>query len=495
MPNLNPEIAADAHALLGSLYQEFGDPFASPRITAETGDVVSPRVTRRFIGVGLIAAAATAGIGMSLETGRSAHDRVVAAATATTLPDRDVLPELTDFNPELAAHITIQEVGVVGEAPCGPEIDTAEALRRFNSGESVVKPGETARYLNENPRMERGFNDFYERVSNNDTRWIDWIAANVHVENPEILEGHQDQGIRALKARETMAVLNQDINVQNHQCDPETGAIKEVNNITRLQRGEQVWAINVSSDVLKEMAKQGVALPDGLIVLGDIENAAAVALVMERLACNNPLLERELEKALATTTTSPTTPETTTPTTTPSTTTSTTTPSTTSTSTTSTTTPSTTTSTTTPSTTSTSTTSTTTPSTTTSTTTPSTTSTSTTSTTAPPKVLYCVGPEGPVRVFDENGDGDLTQADIDLTEECNQLPNNGPGTPNPEGPVGTTSTTAAPNTTTTRPGTGNTTPTTGVMPTSTLPPQPIPTSVSTTAPAGPGPNPSVTFIP
>jgi hypothetical protein len=473
MPNLNPEIAADAHALLGSLYQEFGDPFASPRITAETGDVVSPRVTRRFIGVGLIAAAATAGIGMSLETGRSAHDRVVAAATATTLPDRDVLPELTDFNPELAAHITIQEVGVVGEAPCGPEIDTAEALRRFNSGESVVKPGETARYLNENPRMERGFNDFYERVSNNDTRWIDWIAANVHVENPEILEGHQDQGIRALKARETMAVLNQDINVQNHQCDPETGAIKEVNNITRLQRGEQVWAINVSSDVLKEMAKQGVALPDGLIVLGDIENAAAVALVMERLACNNPLLERELEKALATTTTSPTTPETTTPTTTPSTTTSTTTPSTTSTSTTSTTTPSTTTS----------------------TTTPSTTSTSTTSTTAPPKVLYCVGPEGPVRVFDENGDGDLTQADIDLTEECNQLPNNGPGTPNPEGPVGTTSTTAAPNTTTTRPGTGNTTPTTGVMPTSTLPPQPIPTSVSTTAPAGPGPNPSVTFIP
>ena len=438
MPNLNPEIAADAHALLGSLYQEFGDPFASPRITAETGDVVSPRVTRRFIGVGLIAAAATAGIGMSLETGRSAHDRVVAAATATTLPDRDVLPELTDFNPELAAHITIQEVGVVGEAPCGPEIDTAEALRRFNSGESVVKPGETARYLNENPRMERGFNDFYERVSNNDTRWIDWIAANVHVENPEILEGHQDQGIRALKARETMAVLNQDINVQNHQCDPETGAIKEVNNITRLQRGEQVWAINVSSDVLKEMAKQGVALPDGLIVLGDIENAAAVALVMERLACNNPLLERELEEALATTTTSPTTPETTTPTTTP----------------------------------------------------PTTTPPTTT-----PKVLYCVGPEGPVRVFDENGDGDLTQADIDLTEECNQLPNNGPGTPNPEGPVGTTSTTAAPNTTTTRPGTGNTTPTTGVMPTSTLPPQPIPTSVSTTAPAGPGPNPSVTFIP
>jgi hypothetical protein len=127
---------------------------------------------------------------------------------------------------------------------------------------------------------------------------------------------------------------------------------------------------------------------------------------------------------------------------------------------------------------------------------PTTTSSTSTSTTVPqaPKVLYCVGPNGIVQVGDVNNDGDIDQLDIDQTAACNELPNNGPGSGGNEGPVGTTSTTAETTSTTQQTNT-TVTPTTTPRPTSTLPPVNVPTSTSSTVPAGPGPDPDTVFIP
>ena len=275
-------------------------------------------------------------------------------------------------------------IGVVGEKPCGPQVDVAEAMRRMEAGEVIVKPDETADFLNKNPQVEQGLNARYDEKSHGDTEWIDFLIDELDIKNDDILQGGEDAGVRGLKARSEAAVLAQDINVENNACDLETGKIfanpGPNNAYNHLQKGEQVWAINIPQDTLEKMEKNDVQLPKELIVVL-LGGGKGAEIILERLSCNNPLFDLEqppVEQPPVTTVETTVPEDSTTTTTTPNTTTS---------STTSTTTPGTTsstTSTTMPTTTSSSTTSTTTPSTTSSTTsTTSTTSTSTTSTTVP----------------------------------------------------------------------------------------------------------------
>ena len=333
--------------------------------------------------------------------------------------------------------------GVIGEKPCGPKVDQDEVFKRMAAGDVVVKPSETAEFLNENPQVEAGLNNFYEELG--DTEWIDLIIEELEPTNPDALEGGKDEGIRGLKAREEARQLSSDIDVQNHNCELETGEIFKNNgpngSYNHLQKGDQVWSLVLPKDVLKKMQDQKIELPKELLTVNLA--GGAIEIIMERLVCNNPLLEIEEEEPPVTTveTTVPetTVPETTVPETTETPTTSTT----------STTTPASTTSTTTPAST-TSTTSTTTPASTTSTTTPaSTTSSTTTSTTMPHQTT-------------------TTQPNTTTTQ-----PNTTTTHPN--------TTTTQPNTTTTQPNTTTTHPNTT---TSTIRPE-VAVSVESSVVAGP----------
>jgi hypothetical protein len=444
---------------------------------AQSANVINLETVRNRKGFGRRAAAAVSvaaaafGVASAQLPKGASHEAAVVASYA---PDHDIAVNHDLNNIELIADadtpVEVHEIGVVGEAPCGPKIDDAEARRRLTAGETVSKPSEVASFFDAHPEIETGLNNFYENI-NGFKDVYDWIVKNVDVTTPEIVKGHEGSMIRELKARETGAILNQDVAVQNHQCEFETGRIYPVNNITVLQEGEQVWTINLTADQVKEMQKAGVELPDGIIVLDNLgDKNVDLALVLERIACNNPLLEREVPKHQETTTT--TRPATTTSQ-----------PSTTTTS-------QPTTTTTRPTTTTTVVTTTTTQPTTTTTTRP----TTTTTTTIPNKEVFCVTPDGSKPVHDMDGDGDIDANDVHLTPGCEDVVNTDPGSGGEPGPEGTTSTTS-PNNTTTTTAAGGTTPTTGVYPTSTLPPIPAPTSTSTTAPDGPGPDPSVTPIP
>lgn len=210
--------------------------------------------------------------------------------TSTTEAPEVIAPETTSTT---QPEIKYMEPNVVGERPCGPAVDKREVAERLAMGEVVVKPGETAEFLNQNPQVEDGLNVFYYWNSGGDTEWIKYIQKNVAVTNPEIFDGGKDSGVRTLKARTIGFTLDQDTEVQNHQCDPITGEITPhdgpQNRYNRLKAQEQVWAVLLTVDQMADMQSKGIKIPDNMILIDVDENTRA--LILERLACNNPLLE------------------------------------------------------------------------------------------------------------------------------------------------------------------------------------------------------------
>ncbi len=428
-----------------------------------TDGTVNHRLGKRIAGAGL-AVALSAGVIAHQGNENSAfaadYETSVTAplSEATAGPSREVSKPAESRNKELfitadhaeAIELTRDletdklfiEIGTIGEKPCGPQVDKAEVARRLENGEAIVKPDETADFLNKNPQVEKGLNARYDEKSNGDTEWIDFLIDELDIKNDDILQGGEDAGVRGLKARSEAAVLAQDINVENNACDLETGKIfanpGPNNAYNHLQKGEPVWTINIPASVLKKMEKENITLPDSLVIAMSKDGKMA-EIIFERIGCNNPLFDLEQppveekppvttvvettvpEESTTTTTTPNTTTSSTTSTTTPGTTsstTSTTMPTTTSSSTTSTTTPSTTSSTTsTTSTTSTSTTSTTVPHTTTTTTTPATTSTRP-EVTVPVDSIVISGPgAGGTPDTDNNPDNNVTTSQVTTTTE------------------------------------------------------------------------------
>ncbi|CAN5419875.1 hypothetical protein BH10PAT3_BH10PAT3_2460 [soil metagenome] len=244
------------------------------------------------------------------------------AATTTTNGEAKTTSE---------AILTYIPAHVIGEKPCGPQVDAKEIEMRLADGQIVVKPSETADYLNNNPKMEQGFNDFYNALGN--TEWIDFIKETLPVspENLSILTDHDDAGTRALKARMIALESTDDLNVQNHGCDSETGKIFANDgpngSYNHLPEGTQFWGFTLSAEQVKDMKDEKIELPEQLITFTEADGSMDI--VMERATCNNPLLELPPPPPTTTvpeSTTSTTIPESTTSTTTPETSTSTTTP-------------------------------------------------------------------------------------------------------------------------------------------------------------------------
>jgi hypothetical protein len=460
-------------------------------------------------------------VGISALTGGSGEqtERVATADPMAVDHDVELSNNLYGLETISSSRVKFETPGVIGNAPCGPKVDPAEVSRRFAAGEAVVKPSEVKAHFDKDPQVEKGLIDKWDEIGT--TELFEFLVKHTKPVNPEILnENGQNSLVREIKAREVAGKITSHIDIQNHECIKETGEIIEVDNITILKKGEQVWKFDISPQILKLMKEKGVKIPDRLIVLQSDSKDVAISIVLERLACNNIIIERDgritvIESPKPVTTTIEATTSTTqvAPTTTSSSTSSSTTSSSTSSSTTSSSTSSSTTSSSTSSsTTSSSTTPTTRPPTTTtvaptttSTTRPSTTSSSTTPTTRPPttttvaptttvpptttttvgpKKVFCfeldqeTGEPTGIKIPVEDEDGDGVVEPSEMPEECKFEEAESPS------PTVTTiatpsSTTPAP--TTTSPPTTLPRATTSIAPTSTVPPPTAPTS-----PQGPG---------
>lgn len=211
---------------------------------------------------------------------------------------------------ERGRQIDVLKPGVVGEGACGPKVDPEVIQARMTEGLPVVKPSETAAFFDKYPQMEKEFNDFYNENYGEDL--LEYIFTKP-VLNAEVLGDVADEDssvARRMTARMEALTLDSTVDVQNHYCDPETGEIFEVNNINRLQEGEQVWAIPLTAGDIKNLLEDGVTIPEELVTLvveddQEYENAedeVVRAILVQRLACNNPLLERDDDITTTTTT-------------------------------------------------------------------------------------------------------------------------------------------------------------------------------------------------
>jgi hypothetical protein len=229
------------------------------------------------------------------EAPSSTIDTDATTTSTTEVPTTPVSTEApTTIKPEAPKFM---EPGVIGERPCGPQVNPKEVALRLADNEIVIKPGETAHYLNSNPQLVDGFNTFWNGLGNTD--WINFVQKNVNITNPVIVQGQEDAGIRALKSRMDAYALTADMNVINHNCDIATGNIFENDgphgSYNHLKKGDQVWAIELSADQVKAMADAKIEIPEQMIVIKQVDKdgkeTGAEEIVMERIACNNPLLE------------------------------------------------------------------------------------------------------------------------------------------------------------------------------------------------------------
>ena len=214
--------------------------------------------------------------------------------TTTTTEEPASTVEVTTTTIELVEpELAYMEPNVIGYKPCGPNVSADEVALRMLNGETIVKPGETAEFLNENPQVELGLNRFYELSSSGNTAWIDYIRKNVSITNDDVLDGGIDSGVRALKARTVAYALGNDMRLQNHQCDPKTGEITRHdgpnNRYNNLKENDQVWVIELTPEQLADMQASGASIPENIVII-DVDDETK-AIVLERLACNNPLLE------------------------------------------------------------------------------------------------------------------------------------------------------------------------------------------------------------
>ncbi len=231
--------------------------------------------------------------------------KVVTTNKATTTTVKGTTTTEAPTSTAEAAKLEFVEPGVIGEKPCGPEVNPEEVKMRHAAGEIVIKPGETAAFLDKYPQVEDGLNDLWERASNGDTRWISFIADEKTVLNPEVIDGKADTGVRALKSRMEADLLIDDIDLQNHACDLETGRIFANPGVNghnnHLKAGDQVWGIDLTKEEQQKMEELGIALPASLLTVPGA--AGALTIILERIACNNPLLELPPPPPAETTTT------------------------------------------------------------------------------------------------------------------------------------------------------------------------------------------------
>jgi hypothetical protein len=229
---------------------------------------------------------ATAGLAVAgltfagIQGGEHGGELAPAQAHEMNLNDAETLQLIVD-----------QQPGVVGEKPCGPAINIEEATRRFEAGDQVVKPVETSSHFEAHPHVEEGHSEFMRGLYGEEL--IAWIIDNKEVKQPDLLVDGADNSIaRELMARMSFRVLDHDVVIQNHQCNIETGEIFEVNNLTRLKRGEQVWSLDFSPEEMEQMGKDGVEIPDMVPVSEDDDPEVEVAILAERGPCVNPLSKR-----------------------------------------------------------------------------------------------------------------------------------------------------------------------------------------------------------
>ena len=399
----------------------------------------------------LAGAAALVGVGLAalvLPQGGSklGQESVSAQATATLAEANGDVTEKLE-NPKSIVTLTAEVPGVVGEAPCGPKVNPVDAKERFEAGEPVSKPSETSDFFVNDPAIEKAKSDQY--VQNMGEKFIGFVEDNKSVTNADLLIENGDNSVaREILARANGRVLESDVTgVQNFQC--KNGKIVPVENINMLKKGDQVWTLDFTKEDLKQLKDLGISIPENyLTAKGESKDGIVLSVIIERLACNNPLLKRQVEKS---TTTKPskvtvttikgttTVPPTTTPNTVP-------------------------------------------------TTTPTTTPNTVPTTTVPDKV-----PTPPVTL--PPPPPTTTPNTVPPTTVPDKAPappvTGGPSTtveapkPSPSAPTTRLApvTTKAPSPSTTEP--KSTTPSTSPRPTSTQAPKPVPTAVSTTAPEGP----------
>lgn len=237
-------------------------------------------------------------------------------APATTSGDANLNPfsaiERTIID-ERGRQIDVLKPGVVGEGACGPKVDPEVIQARMTEGLPVVKPSETAAFFDKYPQMEEEFNDFYNENYGEDL--LEYIFTKP-VLNAEVLGDVADEDssvARRMTARMEALTLDSAVDVQNHYCDPETGEIFEVSNINRLQEGEQVWAIPLTAGDIKALHEDEVTIPEQLVTLPvednqeyeNTDDEVVMAILVQRLACNNPLLDRDDDETTTTTTSIP----------------------------------------------------------------------------------------------------------------------------------------------------------------------------------------------
>lgn len=248
---------------------------------------------------GLVAGAGVVGLVVGMYFSSSEKSEDAPRAPEAAAPVIDVPAEA-----QLIADAEAIPPGVVGEGPCGPEIDEVVASERFAAGELVVKPTETDIFWDNRPELDTALSNFWKEVDTNpNDAFLNALIEELSVTQPEMLEDGEDNSvIEELKARMEFAVLTDELVIQNHWCDEDS--IFEVENINKLMPGEQVWGITLTEGFLNSLEEKDITIPSRMLVTNHPSGASDTPfLVLERGPCNNAVTERDIPTTEETTTT------------------------------------------------------------------------------------------------------------------------------------------------------------------------------------------------
>ena len=237
---------------------------------------------------GMVAGAAMVGlaVGAYFPFGDKSEDVPRAPEAAAPVIDAPDTQFITDAEPI--------PPGVVGEGPCGPEINEVVASQRFAAGELVVEPTETNIFWDNRPELDAALSNFWKEVDTNpNDAFLNALIEELSVTQPGMLEdGEENSVIEELKARMEFAVLEKELVIQNHWCDADS--IFEVENITKLMPGEQVWGITLTESFLNDLEEKDIVIPERMLVTEHPSGVDSPFLVLERGPCNNPVTERDI---------------------------------------------------------------------------------------------------------------------------------------------------------------------------------------------------------
>lgn len=180
---------------------------------------------------------------------------------------------------------TVQSRFEQGDKPCGRVITESELRAHFEAQPNVpiTNPVEAKAFLAEHPNLKTGMTMFYDQEY---AGMLDWVNVNLPKTDPSLADGDRlDNYYNRLK----VVKLTEELVAENHQCDPNSGAIDSVG-LIRMQVGDFVYGVTMTDAELATM-KQSTGLTDEDLIIKKVnDNGKSVNLVAtQRGTCDNPL--------------------------------------------------------------------------------------------------------------------------------------------------------------------------------------------------------------